>query len=616
MVTTTPLGPRPLADQVRVSVAALRAGAPGEGAGGWTGEEREAVVAELDAAIRDLTVYRGQVLLAHRQDGRWGTVTDRDFADYRSRSTGIGRGAAVGDLQLAEGLEAMPAVAGAVESGDLTLEHARTLTRLQRGASPAVRGALTEGGLDGLLERAARERLSAPDLGRAAKAWAATVDAAAAQAEFESVRRRRTLTLRRQAGGVAGEFFLDPVAGEELRIALEAVAGRPAAAEERTREQRMADALTTMAGRVLQVGADRAGAQVQPHLALLVSEQTWVGIRRRRRAAHPTGPTTPWPDVPAGQLEDGTPVPVGELERLMCDCETTRAVMSAAGVPLDVGRTQRHHTKELRRAVLTRDRHCQWPACRQRASWCEVHHLTWWSRGGTTTLLDGITLCSYHHHRVHETDAVITPLADGFDFHHRSGAHIGTTRRGDGGVLAPDPEAARQAVAAVREGDPRPGGAEPAGGRGDSCVRTRGGWDPGAAERTSGRGASPPLVSSGSPPSVAGSARRPGVAGTAQLPVRVADKTGRPPRTADTAQRPARAAGTTQHTARTAGTTQRPARAADTAQHTGDVLARPPPPGPTEKSRRTATAGRGAPEPSHPSSYAAAPTLWGPDPPF
>src|SRR5690625_7689298 len=120
-------------------------------------------------------------------------------------------------------------------------------------------------------------------MGKAAKAWAAKIDAAAAQRDFEAVRARRSCTMRRQAGGVAGEFFLDPVAGEELRTALEAIAGRPGADDERSRPQRMADALSTMAGRTLQVGSDLVGAQVRPHLALLVSQQTWEAICARRR---------------------------------------------------------------------------------------------------------------------------------------------------------------------------------------------------------------------------------------------------------------------------------------------------------------------------------------------
>ncbi|WP_454084020.1 DUF222 domain-containing protein [Georgenia sp. Marseille-Q6866] len=462
--TTSPTGPAPLAGQVRAGVAALLSGAPGTGAGGWTGEEREAVVAELDAAIQELTVYRGQILLAHRNDGRWGSVQDRDFADYRSRSTGIGRGAALGDLRLAEGLEAMPAVAEAVERGEVTLEHARALTRLREKASPEVQDALAGGGLDTLLERATRRGLTAPELGKEARAGAARVAAAAARAEFEAVRRRRSLTMRKHAGGVAGEFFLDPVAGDELRIALEAITGRPAADDDRTREQRMADALSTMASRTLQVGSDLNGAQVRPHLAVLVPGATWVGILARRRtfATCPDGPRPPWPDVPPGQLEDGTVVPLGELERLMCDSEMTRMVMDAAGVPLDVGRTQRTYSKELRRAITTRDRHCMWPGCRRRASWSEVHHITWFSRGGRTSLAEGITLCSYHHHRVHEFDVVITTLPDGFDFHHRDGRHIGTSARGDPGPLLPDAPGVAPSPAAPQAGEVTAG---PPGGR-------------------------------------------------------------------------------------------------------------------------------------------------------
>src|SRR5690606_33304229 len=158
---------------------------------------------------------------------------------------------------------------------------------------------LTQGGLQDLLEVTASRNLTAPELGKRAKAWAAGIDAEAAQREYEQVRRRRSLTMRKHAGGVAGEFFLDPIAADQVRIALEALTGRPAADEDRTREQRMADALTTMASRVVEVGADRAGAQVRPQLVVLVAEQTWVGIatRRRRYLSCPEGASLPWPDV-------------------------------------------------------------------------------------------------------------------------------------------------------------------------------------------------------------------------------------------------------------------------------------------------------------------------------
>ena len=438
--TSTPASPAALVGAVRGSVAALRETLPGSGAGSWPQETRNAAIAELDAAISDLTVYRGQVLLAHKEDGQWGSVRDRDFTDWRARETGTGRGPAMADLQVAEGLAAMPRVADAVDSGELNLEHAKTLSGLRRAASPEVQKALDAGGLNDLVEHAAREKLTAPQLGKQAKAWAAKIDAAAAQADFDTVRRRRSLTMRGYAGGVKGEFFLDPVAGAELRTALDAISGRPAKDDLRTKDQRMADAMSTMAERVLHVGSDLVGAQVRPHLSLLVGEDTWAGIVKRRREAGGEsgaggggetngGGRAPLPDVPPGELEDGTIVPVRELERLMCDCEITRMIMNAEGVPLDVGRTQRTYTKELRRAVLTRDRHCQWPGCKMRASWSEVHHITWFSRGGSTSLEEAICACSYHHHRIHELDVQITVLADGFDFHHPDGRHIGTTRR-------------------------------------------------------------------------------------------------------------------------------------------------------------------------------------------
>ena len=103
--------------------------------------------------------------------------------------------------------------------------------------------------------------------------------------------------------------------------------------------------------------------------------------------------------------------------------------MNAASVPLDVGRTERLYNREMRRAVTARDRHCQWPGCSIRASWCEVHHVWFFSNGGPTSVCNGCTLCVYHHHRVHQEHIRITVREDGFDFHYRDGRHLGTTTR-------------------------------------------------------------------------------------------------------------------------------------------------------------------------------------------
>ncbi|MCK6209197.1 HNH endonuclease [Georgenia sp. EYE_87] len=460
---------------VRGAVGALRAQADPAQARAWEAAERESAIATLDAVIQELTVYRGRLLVAHKEDGRWGSSRDRDYVDWRARMTGSGRGTAAGELTVAEGLDAMPEVARAVDSGALSIEHAKALARLRADASEEVKQALDDGVTAELVEHAKRKKLSAPELAKEARRQAASIDAQAAQESYDATWRRRSVTFGKAAGGGrSGQWVLDDVGGTLVETALDAVVGPIAADDDRSRAQRHADALVTLASRTLQVGSDLNGAQVRPHLALVVSEDTWAAARAHQDAVdastgsaadrvqgdgaafglRPDGTAASvdsvesaarsctvlarpasvpaLPDVPPAELEDGTLVPLRELQRLMCDCEVTRMVMTADSVPLDVGMTQRTYTRELRRAVTTRDRTCQWPGCTIRAAWSEIHHIVWFSRGGPTSVGNAATLCSYHHHVVHNESVRIVPLADGFGFHRADGSLIGTRRRPPG----------------------------------------------------------------------------------------------------------------------------------------------------------------------------------------
>ncbi|WP_345045472.1 HNH endonuclease [Georgenia daeguensis] len=464
--------PAALLAAVRRTVEELRAQADPVGARAWEPAERESAIVVLDAVIRELTVYRGRVLVAHKEDGRWGSARDRDYVDWRARTTGTGRGTAAGELVVAEGLEAMPEVARAVDSGALSIEHARALARLRADASEEVKQALDDGVTAELVEHAKRRKLTAPELAKEARRHAASIDAQAAQESFDATWRRRSVTFGKAAGGGrSGHWILDDVGGTLVETALDAVVGPIAADDDRSRAQRHADALVTLASRTLQVGSDLNGAQVRPHLALVVSEETWAAARAHRDAVDASTESITdlaqgagaafglssdgsaasvdsvesavpgctvlsrpasipaLPDVAPGELEDGTIVPFRELQRLMCDCEVTRVVMSADSVPLDVGMTQRTYTRELRRAVTTRDRTCQWPGCTIRAAWSEIHHIVWYSRGGPTSVRNAVTLCSYHHHVVHKEHIRIVPLVDGFGFYRADGSVIGTRRR-------------------------------------------------------------------------------------------------------------------------------------------------------------------------------------------
>jgi hypothetical protein len=71
---------------------------------------------------------------------------------------------------------------------------------------------------------------------------------------------------------------------------------------------------------------------------------------------------------------------------------------SGASLPLDLGDTD-HIPDYLRRAVILRDRHCQWPGgCDQPASRCEPHHRRPRFEGGETSLENIDLYCLAHHH--------------------------------------------------------------------------------------------------------------------------------------------------------------------------------------------------------------------------
>ncbi len=83
-------------------------------------------------------------------------------------------------------------------------------------------------------------------------------------------------------------------------------------------------------------------------------------------------------------------------------------------LPLDMGQVK-GIPDHLRRAVILRDRHCQWPGgCDKPAAGCQVHHVVFLSRGGRTVLKNLLLLCSYHHQVcVHRLGWILTLHPDG-----------------------------------------------------------------------------------------------------------------------------------------------------------------------------------------------------------
>ena len=127
-------------------------------------------------------------------------------------------------------------------------------------------------------------------------------------------------------------------------------------------------------------------------------------------------------------LPDGSSLAPSQLAELMCDSHLTRAVFTAAGEPLDVSRRQRLFSPRQAKAVIARDRHCQFPGCTRGPEYGEVHHAQQWDRSGPTIVDNAVLLCFAHHRVIHSEHITITHHTGGFGFTRKDGEHIGTSR--------------------------------------------------------------------------------------------------------------------------------------------------------------------------------------------
>ncbi|WP_261553976.1 HNH endonuclease signature motif containing protein [Frankia tisae] len=218
----------------------------------------------------------------------------------------------------------------------------------------------------------------------------ASDDAAAASGEDPAGRRELWISeLPDGMTRISGE--LDPEAAALLRAALDPLAApRPAvdgALDPRSPARRRADALVDLLDHTLDAAVLPVGGGVRPHLTVTIPWSALLG-----RSGLPA--TTGW----------GQPLPREVLRRLACDASVGRIILDPAGVPLEVGRTQRTVTADIRRALVARDNGCAFPGCDRPAGWTEAHHIRHWIDGGNTSLDNSVLLCGHHHRVIHHED--------------------------------------------------------------------------------------------------------------------------------------------------------------------------------------------------------------------
>jgi hypothetical protein len=215
--------------------------------------------------------------------------------------------------------------------------------------------------------------------------------------QVELVENRKLSLSTAEDGCLLVSGVLDPVGGAAVRTALEPLARKSGAGDDRPLEQRYADALVELAC---------GGKPANLHVTATV--ETLKGMA----------------GAAGGEMEFSLPLSSSTIERMACDCNVTRVLMSEASVVIDIGRSRRVIAGPAKQALRARDGHCVWPGCERPASWCDGHHVVHWMRGGATDLENLVLLCHRHHWKVHEggwqlvrtDDHRVVPIAPMFTF--------------------------------------------------------------------------------------------------------------------------------------------------------------------------------------------------------
>lgn len=320
-------------------------------------------------------------------------------ADWLRRTLHVSGRQAKRRADLAESLPELESTARALAAGEITVEHAEHIARAAR------KGALGPPGETEAQLLAAANALDADRLRTeiVRREHAADADRLLRDEVLAYSRRRAAMT-RLDDGMWLLRAELDPVNGEMVRTALDAMS-TPDPADQpielrRRPEQRAADALVAVAKAALEAGAPPVTGKAAPHVTVVVPWETLVARSRARAGA----PVVDGADAAArtGEAAWSGPLSPDAIRRLACDAGIARLVVKGRTQILEAGREERSWSGAQRRAIVARDGHCRFGACDRPAAWCVIHHVRFWTDGGTTDVGNGVLLCEHHHHRVHE----------------------------------------------------------------------------------------------------------------------------------------------------------------------------------------------------------------------
>jgi hypothetical protein len=337
---------------------------------------------ELEHATRVFEVERGRRVAELERRGAYARDGHLSLASWLAARHRVAPATAAGHVRMARALEAMPVVAEALATGDVS-SSAVSLLAHARDASPDAFSRSEESLVD------AARTLSVDHLKDTVTRWR---HEHADNAEDDSQELYLSSTVRGR-GRVSGDLNAETT--QVLITALRAVQDAEVRSNDRTDARsparRRADAL----GEICRQWLDSSGRPVvageRPHVIVTVDIET-LG---RGENAPGTGRSA------GARLSDVGAISAADALMWACDAQATRVITDAASRPLDVGRTVRITPPWIRKALLVRDGRCAFPNCGRPPSWCDPHHIVHWTNGGPTALSNLVLLCRRHHRLIH-----------------------------------------------------------------------------------------------------------------------------------------------------------------------------------------------------------------------
>jgi hypothetical protein len=363
------------------------------------GREICLLASHLNAAMADLC----RLAASLEEQAAWAQDGIRSPSHWLSINAGLDLHSGSELLRVGRALRDLPYISQAFSSGQLSFDKVRLLTRVATSADDALWAELAG-------------QVSASQLARICREVRRAIEANGSNQADAQLARRGLWAHFEEDGMLRLAALLPPEDGAAVLAALESLSNTHKPSDQDVSDPaqdswaaRRADALVTVFEHALttplgELTTTPSASQVVVHVD--------VGVLSGEQ--------------PEGlcQLEAGPAISAEVARRLGCDAQLL-TITERDGLPVDVGREKRVVSTRLRRALQVRDRGCRFPGCGVPAQRTHAHHLHHWASGGATELSNLISLCHFHHRRLHDGAYRIRREPGGLHFETNGGHPIG-----------------------------------------------------------------------------------------------------------------------------------------------------------------------------------------------